>query len=94
MVTGSKIADSTITEVVAGPTSVPAPPMTPAIPIGTLASVISSVSGVSVRTTWSIVSMVSPARADRTVIRYRPSSPGTRRAASYAWVGLPSSTMT
>ena len=51
MLTGSKIADSTITSRVASETSDDAPPMTPAIPSGPFASAISRVSASSSRST-------------------------------------------
>ena len=89
MLTGSKMADSTMTSVVPSPTSDAAPPMTPAIPSGPPGSAMSSVSGSSSRTTWSRVSRRSPGSARRTMIR-----PSWTAAASKVWIGLPSSSMT
>ncbi len=90
MLTGSKIADSTTTSVVASPTSEAAPPMTPAIPIGPAGSAMTQRLGVERRgSTWSRVSSRSPVVARRTMIR-----PSWTAAASKVWIGLPSSTMT
>ena len=47
--TGSKMADSTMTAVVASETSLAAPPMTPAMPMCLVGSAMSSVSSVSAR---------------------------------------------
>ncbi len=89
MLIGSKMADSTMTSVVAGPISEVAPPITPAIPIGPVGSAITSVSGSSSRSTWSSVSRRSPGLARRTTIR-----PSWTAAASNVWIGLPSSSIT
>ena len=66
--TGSKFADSTTIVVVASVTSVAAPPMTPARPMGPESSVMSRSSGSSSRSLPSRVVRVSPARARRTTI--------------------------
>ncbi len=89
MLTGSKMADSTMTSVVVSLTSEPALPMIPPIATGPSASAMTSVSGSRSRVTWSRVSSRSPAAARRTTIR-----PSRTDAASNVWIGLPSSTMT
>ncbi len=60
MLTRSKLAASSSTFVVLSETSVSSPPMTPARAIGPAASAITSVSGVSLRSTLSRVTSVSP----------------------------------
>ena len=89
MLTGSKMADSTMTLRVSSPTSLVAPPMTPAMASGPRASAMSSVSVVSSRSTWSSVSSRSPGLARRTTMR-----PSWMAAASKVWMGLPSSSIT
>ncbi len=68
MLRKSKLADSRRTLVVVAETSVSAPPMTPASATGPAPSAMTSISGVSLRSTPSSVFSVSPARAGRTVI--------------------------
>ena len=94
MLTGSKIADSTMTSLVVDDTSDVAPPMTPAMASAPSGSAISRVSGSSSRCTWSSVSRRSPVVARRTMIVARPSEPACTAPASNVWTGLPSSSMT
>ena len=94
IVTGSKIADSTMTDVVVLDTSEDAPPMIPAMASGRSVSAMTSVSGSRDRSTWSSVSRRSPARASRTMRRERRAESGATTAASKTWTGLPSSSIT
>ena len=68
MLRKSKLADSSSTLVVPLDTSVSAPPMTPASATGPASSAMTSMSGVSLRSTPSSVLSISPARAGRTVM--------------------------
>ncbi len=68
MPVASKWAASMTTEVVASDSSVLSPPMTPAMPIGPLSSVISRSSVESGRSTSSSVVIDSPCAARRTTI--------------------------
>ncbi len=69
VLTGSKLAASSSTDVVFSSISVLAPPITPASPIASRESAMHSIGGFSARRTPSSVSSVSPGRAALTTMR-------------------------
>ena len=91
---GSKCAPSRRTRVVFSEIAVASPPMTPARATGFSASAITRCWGVSARATPSSVTSVSPARARRTMIVGKPSTPFASVSRSNAWSGWPMSQRT
>ena len=89
-----KVADSSRTSVVRSSISEFMPPMTPASATGVLpSSVITAMSGVSVRSTPSRVSSCSPSAAARTTM-WRLPSRSVSLPRSKAWSGWPVRYMT
>ena len=89
MLAGSQYAASSATTVVVSPTSLAAPPITPARARALLGPATTPASGPRVRSTPSRVMSRSPSRARRTLTR--PSGMWRR---SKAWVGWPISIIT
>ena len=85
----SKVAASSSTRVVDGPTSANSAPKTPAITAGRSASQIVSTEGSSVRSWPSRVTMRSPSSARRTT-----TAPPASRSRSNAWSGCAVSSIT
>ena len=91
---GLKCALSRRMRVVFSEIAVARPPMTPARATGFTASAITRCCGVSVRSTPSSVTSISPAFARRTTIVGRPSAPFASVSRSKAWSGCPMSQRT
>ena len=95
MLTGSKIADSTTTSVVASETSEVAPPMTPATP--SAPARVGDEQRVGGELALDVVQRLEPLPGDRAPHDDRRAGrpgPAWTAAASKVWIGLPSSSIT